>query len=114
MGARQVRISRAEKKSFWLSFRFADDPLGIRALRRTPFLESSFELFKIRKVRIVEVGLEVAKRRWKRIESVIGHDDGLGILEFGESLHVEAIVGVGAVGLRRGEVGPMGNGLAGE
>ena len=49
---------------------------------------------------------------WKRIQPVIGHDDGLGVLEFGEGLHVKTIVGIGAVGLRCSEVGAMGNGLA--
>src|SRR5260370_4097783 len=72
----------------------------------------SVELFEIRKVRVVEVGLEIAEGGWKRIQPVIGHDDGLGVLEFGEGLHVKTIVGVGAVGLRCGEVGSMGNGLA--
>src|SRR5260370_23305295 len=72
----------------------------------------SVELFEIRKVRVVEVGLEVAEGGWKRIQPVIGHDDGLGVLGFGEGLHVKTIVGVGAVGLRWGEVGAMGNCLA--
>src|SRR6267154_2333672 len=71
---------------------------------------SSVELFEIRKVRVVEVGLEVAESGRKRIQPVIGHDDGLGVLKFGEGFHVKTVVGVGAVGLRCGEVGAMGHG----
>src|SRR5208337_3845377 len=70
------------------------------------------ELFEVGKVGVVEVGLEIAERGRQWVQPVIGKYDGLRVLEFREGLHVEAIVGVGAVGLRRGEVGPVRNRLA--
>src|SRR5215469_7750568 len=73
---------------------------------------SSRKLFEVGKVWIVEIGLEVAERGRNGIKPVIGKHDGLRVLEFRERLHVEAIVGVRAVGLRSGEVGAMGNRLA--
>src|SRR5438270_3914854 len=49
-----------------------------------------------------------------RVEAVVGKHNGLGILEFGERLHVKAIVGAKAVGLRSREIRAVGNGLAGQ
>src|SRR6516225_3038117 len=73
---------------------------------------SSRKLFKVGKVWVVEIGLEVTECRRNGIKPVIGKHDGLRILEFRERLHVESIVGVRAVGLRSGEVRTMGNRLA--
>src|SRR5438034_828351 len=39
-----------------------------------------------------------------RVEAVVSQHNGLGILEFGERLHVKAIVGAKAVGLRSREI----------
>jgi len=64
-------------------------------------LEFSFgELDKVRLVRIVVIGLEVAEHRWLRVDSVVGKNDGLGVAQLHESLHVEAIVALGVVALR--------------
>ena len=66
----------------------------IRALEFT-----SGELFEVRAVHIVVVGLQVAEHRRHRIQAVVGDGHRLGVLEFRERLHVEAEVAVGVVAL---------------
>src|SRR5216684_363508 len=77
--------------------------------------EFSFcELLEVRLVRVVVIGLEVAKGRRYRVESVIGDGDGLGVAQFREGLHVEAVVGLSVVALGCGDVRPVRNGFASE
>jgi len=51
------------------------------------------------------MGFEVAEhwRRW--VDSVVGNGDGLGVAQFHEGLHVEAVVVLRAVTLRGNDVG---------
>src|SRR3981189_2934399 len=72
------------------------------------------ELLEVRFVRVVVIRLQVAKGRRYGVESVIGDGDGLGVAQFRERFHVEAVVGLGVVALGCGDVGPVRNGIAGK
>jgi len=50
----------------------------------------------------------------RRVDSVVGKDDGLGVAQLHEGLHVEAIVALRVVALGGDDVGLIGEGLAGE
>ena len=69
---------------------------------------------KVRIVRVVVVGLQVAKHRRRGVESVVGNDDGLSVAQLHERLHVEAVVALRVVALGGDDVGFVGEGLAGE
>src|SRR6202030_520393 len=78
-------------------------------------LELSFgELYKVRIVRIVVVGLEVTEHRWRRVDSVVGRDYGLGIAQLHERLDVEAVVALRVVALRGDDIGFVRERFAGE
>src|SRR5437879_5096242 len=71
-------------------------------------------LIEVGFVRIVVVGLQVAEHRRLRIRSVIRNGYGLPVSQLHKGLHVEAIIRLGAVGLRCGDVCAVGKRLAGE
>src|ERR1700741_3548298 len=78
-------------------------------------LEFSFgELPAIGFVRVVVVRLQVAKHRRHRVCAVVGNGYGLGVTQFREGLHVEAIIGVGVVALGGCDVGLVGQRLSRE
>ena len=60
------------------------------------------------------VGLQVAKHRRCRIESVLGNDDGLSVAQLHERLHVEAVVTLRVLALGGDDVGFVREGLSGE
>src|SRR5260370_23126807 len=69
-------------------------------------------LQEIRFVWVVVVGLQVAEHRGPGIRSIVGNGDRLRISQFHEGLHVEAIVRLCAVALRRRDVCAVGKRLA--
>src|ERR1700758_4310333 len=79
----------------------------IRSLQR-----SFCNLAEIGFVRIVVVGLQVAECRRLWIRSVVCNGYCLGIPQFHEGLHVEAIVGLCVVGFRGRDIGTMRKRLA--
>src|SRR6266851_5782822 len=89
-------------------------PFTITSLIESSRMRCSMGFKKVRIVGIVIVRLQVAKHRWRRVESVIGNHHRLGVAQLHEGLHVEAIVALGVVTLRGDEVGLVGESLAGE
>src|ERR1700722_6581366 len=78
-------------------------------------LELSFgELYKVRIVGVVVVGLEVAKHRWRGIDSVVGQDHRLSVAQLHKSLDIEPVVAVRVVTLRSNDVRFVRERLAGE
>src|SRR5260370_40006623 len=83
---------------------------------QSPSLSLEFsirELAQIRLVHVIEVGLQVHKGRWQRIQSVVGQGYRLCVLHFRESLEVEAKVTLGVVALGSCDVRSVRHGLAG-
>src|ERR1700719_4683540 len=72
------------------------------------------QLLEIGFVANVVIRLQVAKGRRYRVEPVVGDGDGLGVSQFRERLHVEAVVALRVVTLRSGDIGAVGDGFSGE
>ena len=72
------------------------------------------ELNEVRIVGVVVMGLQIAKCRWRWVDSVVGKDYRLRVAQLHEGFHVEAIVAVRAVALRGDDIGLVGERLAGE
>src|SRR5580704_18367854 len=71
---------------------------GSSRIRSSEF--SVCELPKVRFVRVVEVGLQVAKHRRHRVRAVICNSHGLCVAEFRKRLHVEPKIDLRVVALR--------------
>src|ERR1700747_3486603 len=82
---------------------------------RSQSSQTSFcNLIEVGFVRVVVVGLQVAEHRRLRIRSVIRDGYGLAVSQLHKRFYVEAIIRLGAVGLRRSDVCAVGKRLAGE
>src|SRR5260370_767323 len=82
---------------------------------QSPSLSLEFsirELAEIRLVHVVEVGLQVHKGRWQRIQSVVGQGYRLCVLHFRKGFEVEAEVALGVVTLGSCYVRLVRDGLA--
>ena len=65
-------------------------------------------------LRVIVIRLQAAEHRRRGFDSVVGKDDGLGVAQLHERLHVEAVVALRGVTLGGNDVGPVGKRLAGE
>src|SRR6266550_4843272 len=70
------------------------------------------ELPEVGFVGVVVIGLQVAEHGRHRVCAVIGDGYGLGVAQFREGLHVEAIISVGVVALGGCDVGLVGESLS--
>ena len=70
------------------------------------------QLPEVALVHVDEVRLQVHKRRGQGVEAVVGERDGLGVLELGKGLDVEAEVAQGVVALGGRDVGLVRHGFA--
>jgi len=94
-----------------------DGEAGARWLSEKVFFSSRSQLPicclpEIGLVWVVEIGLEVAEHRRHRIEPVVSNRHGLRVAQLRKCLHIETIIALLVVGLRRCEIGSVGLGFA--